>query len=112
MKISFGGSYITGYIASGEYEPGIDPPLQPCPFCGSVDLMVANYLSVHYSIDCECGCSFELGEPGCTLYRYRNIQDAEAHHREVFLMAIETWNTRTSTIAPTENTTRPEVANT
>lgn len=37
------------------YEPGIDVPLLPCPFCGSSDLEVENTHTPSYTVECACG---------------------------------------------------------
>ncbi len=75
-------------IVSVRYEPGIDPPLRPCPFCGRADrLAVENTHTPSYWVECECGALRSpdpLGLNGSSMRA----------HRVAFLAAIRAWNER------------------
>jgi len=78
----------------GDYEPGVDPPLVPCPFCGFSEaddngLMCSNTHTAYYAARCtQCGAEGPIGtcpEPPKTL---------RENHEIAFQEAIEKWNTR------------------
>jgi len=93
MKLEIWGNKEAGFSAHGEYEPKIDQPLEPCPFCGSHDLEVSNSHTPSYSVECLC-CEAEK----CGAYHYgkkcKTERKAELEHRKAFTSAIQEWNKR------------------
>jgi hypothetical protein len=79
------------------YEPGVDPELLPCPFCGGVDLEIQNTHTPSYWIECH-GCEATAhGE-------YGGDRKTRANHRRAFLSAVRAWNRRTSSAPKTKET--------
>jgi Lar family restriction alleviation protein len=77
------------HVISLHYEPGVDPPLLPCPFCGGTDMEVENTHTPSYAVECE-DCGAAIGTPpGLT-----DGAKTRANHRRAFLAAISAWNTR------------------
>lgn len=82
--------------AHGEYELGVDPALEPCPFCASDDIEVSNTHTAYYGGSCQqCGAEgprqMADGYDGSHIY---SRTEAERLHRNAFQKAIEAWNNR------------------
>lgn len=92
MKIEIFGGH-KNFSAHGEYEPGVDPELKPCPFCGHSDsLSVTNTHTASYWVECDCG-----GEKHGNYYYGSKLTTktrAEKEHRKSFKSAIAEWNRR------------------
>jgi hypothetical protein len=80
------------YSASGEYEPGIDPPLKPCPHCGSTDLEISNTHTPSYTVTCACGAEMHGHSTEGGPIKTRKAC-AEKHQAAAWI-AIEAWNLR------------------
>lgn len=94
MKLEIYGSDEEGWSAHGEYEPGVDPALRPCPFCGCTDgLTVENTHTPHYSVECEsCEATGPSNEDsGTPIFSKRGASTA---HKLAFRSAIDLWNKR------------------
>jgi hypothetical protein len=72
-------------VIAATYEPGIDPALLPCPFCGGSEAAVENTHTASYWVECPCGAE-----------RHGESFDgrSRAAHRRSFLSAIRAWNER------------------
>ena len=95
MKLTIWGQK-NNYSASGEYEPGIDPTLEPCPFCGSPDITVWNTHSPYYTCRCtlclvDGPSNFEVEGASA---RLRTKRQCKVVHEAAFELAIELWNQR------------------
>lgn len=87
----------SGYSAYGEYQPGVDTPLQPCPFCGANDgLTVSNTHTPYYSVECECSATIwgDYEEDAVRIGLFKSKKYCELTHRRAFQSAIDCWNTR------------------
>lgn len=83
----------------GEYEPGIDPKLKPCPFVHVYDdeeLIADNTHGPFFTVSCSCGAegprSYAIEN---TLKRRASRRTAEEILTRAFHAAIEAWNRRT-----------------
>jgi predicted RNA-binding Zn-ribbon protein involved in translation (DUF1610 family) len=82
------------YSAHGQYEPGVDPVIRHCPFCGSNDVDCFNSHTPSYNVDCnECGAQGPRVSYSGNWKRWSKAT-TEAHHRKLFEGAIEQWNSR------------------
>jgi len=93
MKLEIYGDEKYGFSGHGEYEPGIDPPLSSCPFCGSKNIAVFNTHTPSYWAECiECEAEkhskYNFGD------KIRSEIKAKKEHKKSFLSAIEEWNKR------------------
>jgi|GEM_PF-3046185 len=94
MKLEIYKDNVRGQLGTAEYEPGIDPDLRPCPFCGNKDVTVQNFDGdAYYYVYCkECGAR----GPECNkLEMVVDIQGkklAKKMHEIGFAQAIEKWN--------------------
>lgn len=97
MKLEvYGGPKHGGWSGHGEYEPGADPDLRPCPFCGSKNLTVDNTHTPFYTaqcLDCETEGPRAYGI-GDRWHRRMSRKAVTALHQQAFLAAIEMWNVR------------------
>jgi hypothetical protein len=95
MKLElFGGRSSGGWSAHGEYEPGVDPVLRPCPFCHSKNLTVENTHTPYYHAQC-CDCRAEgprVSSIGDRWARALSKAAVARLHREAFAAAIKAWN--------------------
>lgn len=96
MKLEVYGDSKNGYAAHGEYEPGIDASLLPCPFCAGTIINVTNTHSPYYWAECKtCGAevsgNFEVSFSG---RRIRSEKACRWVHEKSFHSAIKVWNTR------------------
>lgn len=81
------------FSAHGEYDPGVDPMLEACPFCGSAEaLVVENTHTPSYAIMCKCGA--EMHGPCTYDHHIRSMARCRTLHKQAFRAAIEAWNTR------------------
>jgi hypothetical protein len=87
------------WFGTFEYEPGTDPVLKPCPFCGEAeDLLMSGTSSSAFYV-ARCGnCYAESGGHDVDLPKIRVNARArgafEAAHREGFARGIAAWNRR------------------
>lgn len=83
------------WSAHGEHEPGVDPQLMPCPFCGGDEITVSNTHSPYYKAQCEeCNA---VGPPGKVLgapERLKTKHECKEIHVASFNVAINYWNIR------------------
>lgn len=99
MKLDIYGGEKTGrWFVHGQYEPGVDTPMAPCPFCGGVDLVLENTHAPMYAVECR-GCG-AVG-PSFGINGVYEVQDAEMArnkaepvHRKAFREALVAWNAR------------------
>ncbi len=87
-------SRATGGVSfqgAAEYEPGTDPELRDCPFCGGNQLTVT-FFGEAYEVSCACGVGL-VGEahPGGAP---RDLAAAKTQHAEALTATIERWNHR------------------
>lgn len=96
MYLEIWGSKKEHWSGHGEYEPGVDPSLKPCPFCGGSAIVVDNTHTPFYSARCEdCGCEGPTAHPdGYDGGHIRSRIKARAAHEEAFRRAIVHWNRR------------------
>ncbi len=97
MEYTFIGAVNTDWSGHGEYQKGIDPALQNCPFCASDDLTVSNSWTPYYSVECECcGASVpgDFTPPEGMTGAIADKDECLRIHEAAFLSAIECWNTR------------------
>lgn len=92
------GSWHGGH---GEYEPGVDPALKPCPFCGNTDLTCNNSHTPYYTVICEnatdtegCGAEGPRTHRGDYQKKRWSKKRVEQLHRDAFQDAIDVWNER------------------
>lgn len=84
------------WSAHGEYQPGIDPPLEPCPFCGSQNIEIRNTHTPYYSgycSDCRTEGPNHMEVEGASA-RLRTKRQCQVVHEAAFELAIELWNER------------------
>ncbi len=93
MKLDIWGDPASGYSASGEYERGVDPRLQNCPFCDSDDIGAVNTYTPYYHGVCN-NCDPEGPKCGEFWDRIPTRKDAWLLHIQAFNEAIAAWNTR------------------
>jgi hypothetical protein len=96
MKLEiYGGTTLGGWRGHGEYEPGIDPRLDTCPFCDSDDIEVSNTHTPYYCAICtECGTEGPRNNVGSAWSRSMSKRDVTVLHQRSFAKAINDWNTR------------------
>jgi hypothetical protein len=97
MKLEiYGGPKDGGWIGHGEYEPGIDPRLDACPFCDSDDIEVSNTHTPYYHATCnECGTEGPFNRGAAAVWRRSmSKRDVTVLHQRSFAKAINDWNTR------------------
>ena len=85
------------WFGTFEYEPGTDPALKPCPFCGEAhDLYVyGSSSSASYFVRCQTCASEASGFDLPRIKVNRRTRAAfEAAHREGFAQGIAAWNRR------------------
>lgn len=97
------------WFGTFEYEPGVDPALAPCPFCGEQENLRVHGVSstARYSVNCDnCGASSgvhdqpELKVVARTMRPVQPIAPGrwwasfEEVHREGFEQGIWAWNRR------------------
>lgn len=94
MKLEvYGGAMMGGWSAHGEYEPGIDPPLNPCPFCHNAEIEVSNTHTPFFTARCtRCEAKGPRNDEGLAWRRGMGRAATEALHRRSFLRAIDDWN--------------------
>lgn len=92
----YGGGAESGFKAHGEYEPGVDPELKPCPFCGNRNIAVSNTHAAFYRAEChECSAQGPRGDAGPGGSRKIGTKEnCERLHTTAFLAAVGLWNTR------------------
>ena len=92
----FGGPKHGGWSAHGEYEPGVDPALRACPFCGSKELTVSNTHTPYYEVTCDrCGAEGPSDyRHGATWSRKSSKERTREIHWLAFDAAIRAWNFR------------------
>lgn len=80
---------------SGHGELRNTQTVHPCPFCASVNIVVQNSHTPHYTAECEdCGAE---GPPGTIRYTKNDLRSkpkAIATHKRSLGMAIDLWNIR------------------
>lgn len=103
MKLEiYGGPKEGGWSGHGEYQCGIDPPLEPCPFCGAGnvegELECDNTHTPFYSVRCEeCGAEGPSTRAAGLRWRKSSTKkETEAIHRRAFSDAIKAWNKRSA----------------
>ena len=92
FDVLVGKSYCVGDM---KYEPGVDPELKGCPFCGSSNVEVAHTHTPYYWVEC-LNCEAQGGrEPGLRLRsQLRTERATRRNHERGFQSAIATWNRR------------------
>jgi len=80
------------FSAHGESEPGVER-LEPCPFCGSTDIVVENTHTPYYWGECQ-RCGAEGPTNSCRRETNRTRASVARQHRRAFARACELWNRR------------------
>jgi len=94
MKLDICGNDKTLYSAHGEYEPG-DQALEPCPFCGGMDIEVDNTHTPHYTAICQtCGAEKPAADSRSSGNHSKTKAACRRAHRRSFQSAIDEWNKR------------------
>lgn len=105
MKFSvLAGDEKSYFIGDVKYEPGVDPELKRCPFCGSSDVSVQHTHTPYYWVECN-HCEAQGGrEAGLELRDQLKTERAtRRNHERGFRSAIEAWNRR----GPEDESPRP-----
>ncbi len=98
MKLEIYGSRREGgYCAHGEYEPGVDTPLLPCPFCNldGSEIEGHNTHTPSYWIECpDCGAEGPRDPDFVDVRRTDSRARVEQLHRASLDRVIALWNRR------------------
>jgi hypothetical protein len=96
MKLEiYGGPKHGGWSGHGEYEPGIDPRLDACPFCDSDEVDVSNTHTPYYNAECQqCGAEGPRNSVGDAWTHSMSKSNVTTLHRQSFARAINDWNMR------------------
>lgn len=89
------GDTETVVTVTAAYEPGVDPPLNPCPFCAgkSIDVVTSGH-PLRYACKClACGASHG-SEGSLPTSKGASDETLRVVHAAFFARAIEAWNTR------------------
>lgn len=105
MILQIYGTKEIGFSASGEHEPGIDPALRHCPFCGSSDIELSNTHTPCYTAKCG-NCEAE-GSDGRMMIDHKLVRQMQRMpmksmsrkrvkeiHEIAFKAGIDAWNCR------------------
>lgn len=95
MKLDIFGSHKTHWSGHGEYEPGVDPLLEACPFCGGNEIDLTNTHTPYYQAQCtSCDAAGPQCGPPRGVPRRASRAVVEGLHRKFFTEAIQAWNKR------------------
>lgn len=93
----YGGPKAGGWSGHMDYEPGVDPELAPCPFCGAKDEDVdcSNTHTPCANVECYvCGATGPMASNVGMWTRRLGKDKAAELFKSAFYEAIRLWNDR------------------
>jgi Lar family restriction alleviation protein len=97
MKTELIGNAKVGFSIHGE---STDEKLEPCPFCGSREVVVSNTHTNYYNGECQdCGAQGACVGNGAVPTKrdgFSTKQLAQVNHEASFALAVQHWNKRAS----------------
>lgn len=90
----YGGNHPGRWFAHGQYEFGVDPPLNACPFCGGREICFENTYAPAYRGECaSCGATGPICESAVESSDGALPRDRiEVEHHTAFERAVRAWN--------------------